>query len=1135
MQIIVLGMHRSGTSVVSRILNLMGCYFGSEDVVMAPGPDNPKGFWERLDVKTLNDDILYFAGGSWWNTHGLDFAGIGQKDAAFIRESMSGILSRLDAHRPWFIKDPRLCLTLDFWAGMLEVPVFVVVTRPAAQVARSLEKRNSIPLEYGAALWEYYNLCLLESLGTRDRITVSYNALLQDPFREVRSLHQGLVRSGVPGLRLPEKKEIQAFVDPRLCHFEDKDTNLRLSPEQSHLQDILEKGRHYFPDPEKIRHVADQIKALQYSGAWVEKLNDLPSPENPAKRLNRLQADNSRLQVENSRLKAENSRLQVENSRLQTENSHLRDRDRQFEERLLAVSRSRLVRLAGGLSRFTARGRSGLYPELERIRELLPAEPAEAGGEKNQDSPVDRKIEENSLPAPARIRHYLGLITLDRSKNALRTLVVNRGNPASLVRRFKDMRTRVNSASRPVLGLRELRLIEHCGLPVSSEDSPPQPLEDGQARALAAKLKDLVRKNLSETRDPVVSIIIPVHNQVRFTLACLHSLFDGLAGPPREVILADDNSGDQTFELLGQGFPGIRYLQSTENRGFLENCNQAARQARGRYLVFLNNDVIVFRDWLHELARTFEDNPGAGLVGSKLIFPEGRLQEAGGIVFEDGSAWNYGRFRDPGNPEFNYLRPADYCSGASIAVRADVWRELGGFDPDFRPAYYEDTDLCMRVRNLGFQVLYQPLSAAVHFEGISSGRDQNAGVKKHQAVNQKKFYRKWAARLKDYGPRNPQDLPALRGIRGRVLVVDANTPTPDRDSGSMDTFNYMRILRKLGFHVSFIPADGLYLEEYTAGLQRIGVRCFHVPWIKSVREGIKALSREFQVVILTRVGVASSFLELIRKHAPEARVLFDTVDLHFLREQREARLVGSALLSRMAEQTREKELEVIRKADLTFFRSEHEIGLVREILPGSDLVRLPIVRDIPGPSDIPFDQRRDAVFIGGFDHPPNIDAVDYLVSQVWPLVLEQGFSGRLIIAGSSMPARIRELREEGIVIRGYVEDLSSLFHSCLLSVAPLRYGAGTKGKVVTSLSYGVPCVATSVAAEGCGFVPGRHLLVEDDPESLAGAIIRLSTEPDLWAALSRQGHEFCRKNFSLETAETIIDQTMTKLLSGKSS
>ena len=286
---------------------------------------------------------------------------------------------------------------------------------------------------------------------------------------------------------------------------------------------------------------------------------------------------------------------------------------------------------------------------------------------------------------------------------------------------------------------------------------------------------------------PLVSIIIPVYNQLEFTLRCLKSIQENPSRASAEIIVLDDASQDETPKILPR-ISGIRYLRNQANLGFLRSCNRAASEARSEYLVFLNNDTEVQKDWLDHMLAVFERDERAGIVGAKLIYPNGCLQDAGGLIWNDGSARNFGRDDDPKKPEYNYLCETDYCAAACIAIKASLFREVNGFDELFEPAYYEDVDLAFKVRAKGYKVLYQPAAQVTHFEGGTCGTDLNSGVKSYQQVNAKKFFEKWREVLKQHCSVENRDLVLARDRRvvGRCLFVDVWL-TPDRDSGSIYT------------------------------------------------------------------------------------------------------------------------------------------------------------------------------------------------------------------------------------------------------------------------------------------------------------------------------------------------------------
>src|SRR5690606_37573379 len=391
---------------------------------------------------------------------------------------------------------------------------------------------------------------------------------------------------------------------------------------------------------------------------------------------------------------------------------------------------------------------------------------------------------------------------------------------------------------------------------------------------------------------PRASIVIPVFNQLDHTLGCLHALAAHPPAQPVEIIVVDDGSSDGTDAVLTE-IPGLRYHRRTSNGGFIAACNDGVALARGEFVVFLNNDTVPQPGWLDQLLGTFDQYPDTGLAGAQLIYPDGRLQEAGGVVFADGGGWNYGRFEAPGAPRHAFVREADYCSGAAIAIPRALFDKLGGFDQRYAPAYFEDTDLAFAVRDAGLKVRYQPAARVVHLEGITAGTDVRHGPKAYQVRNQGIFADKWRAQLAlQPAPGSNADQAATARCRKTVLVIDAFSPRPDHDSASLRLLNLMRMLREEGAHVVFIPADRGHAGRYTQDMQQLGVEVWYAPFAQPLPTWLREHGRRFDSVLVCRHYVMREMLPLLRKHAPQARVVFDTVDLHFLREQRGAELAG---------------------------------------------------------------------------------------------------------------------------------------------------------------------------------------------------------------------------------------------------
>ncbi len=598
---------------------------------------------------------------------------------------------------------------------------------------------------------------------------------------------------------------------------------------------------------------------------------------------------------------------------------------------------------------------------------------------------------------------------------------------------------------------------------------------------------------------PVVSVLVTSYGAVPHTLRCLAALARDRSGVALEVIVIDDASPDPAVAGLAR-VAGLRLIRNPTGLGYLRSCNAAAAQARGDYLLLLNNDTEPDPDAIGALLALFRARPDAGAVGAKLVFPDGRLQEAGGIIWRDGSGWNYGRGDDPDLPAYNYMREVDYCSAAALMVPRALFAALGGFDPRYAPAYYEDTDLAFRLRAAGRPVLYQPRARVMHVEGVSHGTDTGAGGKAHQVANRARFVHRWRHTLVDHYENGTHLLRAREQARRRqvVLVVDHYVPQPDRDAGSRNILNYVDAMLAAGAVVKFWPHNRAYSPAYTEALQDRGVEVFHGGDADAFATWIAAHGSDLDHVLLSRPDVAQAALATLKRHSG-ARLIYYGHDLHFRRLRMQADITGDAQAAGAATRMERIERWVWRSVDVVLYPSAEEATTVAGMEPSVRACAVPAFgfTEFGAPRTPP--PGADLLFVGGFAHPPNEAAVLWFAHHILPLIQARHPQARLVVAGSHPGAQVRALAAAGAMIDANpsAADLHAHYRAARVVVAPLRYGAGVKLKVAEALQHGTPLVTTTVGAQG---LPGIETTatIADTEQDFASAVTALLENPTLW-------------------------------------
>ena len=1214
----IAGMHRSGTSMVARALNLCGLYLGPERDISVTAADNPEGFWENINFVRLNDEILAELGGAWDLPPTLEPGWEKSPKLLALQTRALKLTNQFESADTWGWKDPRNSLTIELWRRLLPNIRVVICLRNPLEVVHSLGKRGYSSASFGFNLWSTYSQHLLSVVPPEARIITHYEAYFRDPRRELTRILEfaGMpvteeqIELAISSIKIPLRHNRVTFGDllDQKPPFEVltlyRDLCAQAGPvsgpiaAESRILDNVSADdfQQFIVSREKemlesrLSEALAEVQAVRQEMQLREQ--ELTRSRQEIQSLITQRAEHAQV---TSSLKLQLKERAKEILSLKTQLAEKEQAVRSLGTQLNGISSSRawrtLLRLRQVRDRFAPKGslQSRAVHKLANVvlspirtrRRNARAELESARVRASELFEASWYLENNPDVAQARVDPALHYITYGAMEGRDPGPNFSTGWYLS---NYADVRT---------LGINPLLHYLDYGK-AEGRTTRPYIYDPQQAIRTEQKIVNAARADAEQ----LTVFTICSKNFTAYARTLFESI--NLCHPNAETFLFLCDEMDAAYDPEALSFQVVPLAEldipdvaGMSQRYNITEFNTAIKPYAFSYLfkklgkqrvLYLDPDILLVTP-LDEVIEAFDD-------GAECVLTPHILQPAENVEMSDVKMLQYGIYNLGfvglrNTPEV--VRIVDWW-GRQLVNGCVIKLEEGLFVDqkwaDLFPAFLGRVSI---LHQAGYNVAYwnlpqrkvesiagkwysngEPLRF-VHFSGhklddpycFSSHAnnvtadtigDLNFLVKLYHErlyANGQAGYAKipyafsWngsgIVNLHTPKPEFQPDTPVPTVGNGQatpttvetvpeVLVIDSSTPRPDRDAGSLSTFNLLKIYVDLGYRVTFIPSDLKYRGVYTDAIRALGVRCLHVKEIGSIRKHLQGTGTEYNFIIMCRAPIAAIYLEDARRFVPHARIILDTIDLHYLRSAREAALDGSPASAEAAQREKEMELRLIRECDLTIVLSSAELEILKKEAPDANVRWIPLLFSEMAADCPPFEERKDFLFVGGFPHKPNIDAVLYFSKEILPLIQARIPNIKFHIVGDAPPAEVLALgQQEGVIVHGYVKDLTPLFEASRLSVVPLRYGAGIKGKIATSLAYGVPVIATGVAVEGMEVEAGKDLFVADDPRSFADAFARAYQSKDVWSQLSENGQKRALQSYSSMAGRRRIASLMQEI------
>jgi len=653
----------------------------------------------------------------------------------------------------------------------------------------------------------------------------------------------------------------------------------------------------------------------------------------------------------------------------------------------------------------------------------------------------------------------------------------------------------------------------------AAQQEAKRQVDDSAKAALTKFLASGERLQFPKTDEKRISIVLVFYQQAHLSYLCLQSLLE-FADVSYELIIVDNNSTDDTARLL-DAIDNATLIRNEENLGFVKAVNQAAEAALGDYILLLNNDALIEKATLSNALAVIDGDETVGAVGAKIKLLDGSLQEAGSIIFNDGACLGYGRGESPDAHEFMFQRDVDYCSGAFLLFRRETFASLGGFDLDYAPAYYEESDFCIRLQKQGLRIVYTPNAEITHYEFASSGGLE--GASKLQAAHRDVL----CAKHGDYlGKQFANDGSKLLLARTRndfpnILVIDDRVPYPSLGAGYPRCSNLLNELSEMELNVSFYPL--LFPEESWSdvyGTVPQNIEVILDSGHDDLQDFLESRRDYYQYVMVSRVHNMEFFnhcLSLDPDLLGEAKIIYDAEAVTAPREILRLEFLGETMSTEEQQKLIDKELEQSKLAEKITAVSASEAAIFKQHGYSNTVVLGHTIASAPGANS--FAQRKDLLFVGALrdEGSPNVDSLLWFLINVFPL-LEEALPGiRLNVVGDNTAPSLASVTKASVNFTGRLDSIDVMYDDCRLFIAPTRFAAGIPHKIHEAAAKGLPSVTTALLAEQLGWSDGSELLVADTPEDYAAQCIRLYSEETLWQDVRDAGLRAIQDDCSQET------------------